>query len=351
MATGIKHMPTPMSTCGMSSPDKMSTDNRELVWVGFIDVLPVIGSVKEAVEFVLAVAGGDSVLAKEKERMMKVRLGLEEKTHSGRSTASSSGACSGEEREAVYVEAVVLSDLLGFIQAGKQDKGKQSGKQSQQPPSAKDQKKMEAIRNETLQKIHLINQNYKFQELLVDTGIRSKRGEHVINNNVIKFHVKLVKRYLNIPGQTTPDLICPLIKATQDAIMKEMVAHFGTDELYINANALVYGIYIGELRKALLGFLQDGSQESKDRASIIILNMNQCDAYVDDLAKVKWIKNSSTKLQRFTTARNEVEEMFAVKCGSEFFAELRNYITSNAWDIVSLAQWWVQAVGRAGAQN
>lgn len=104
MATCMEHMSTPMSTCGMSCHDEMSTDNGELVWVGFIDVLPVIGSIKEAVEFVLAAAGGDSLLAKEKESMMKVRLGLGEKTHSGRSTASSSGACSREEREAVHVE-------------------------------------------------------------------------------------------------------------------------------------------------------------------------------------------------------------------------------------------------------
>lgn len=66
---------------------------------------------------------------------------------------------------------------------------------------------METIRRETLQKINLINQNYKFQEPLVDTGERSKRGEHVINNNVIKFHFKLVEDYLTgRSGQTSLDV-------------------------------------------------------------------------------------------------------------------------------------------------
>lgn len=108
--------------------------------------------------------------------------------------------------------------------------------------------------------------------------------------------------------------------------MREMVARFGTDELYINANALVYGEYISELRYALLQFLQDGNQDSKDRASFVILNMNQCNAYVDDLAKAKWIQNSSTRLQTFTAARNEVAAMFADKRGTEFFVELRKDI-------------------------
>ncbi|XP_048883011.1 uncharacterized protein LOC125749626 isoform X1 [Brienomyrus brachyistius] len=329
MATGIKHMSTPMSTGDISSPDKMSTDNGELVWVGFIDVLPVIGSVKEAVEFVLAVAGGDHPLINEKERMMKARLGLEEKTDSQSSTESSSGYCSGEERADVHAEEVLLSDLPGVIEAGKHGKGKQSGKESQEPPSEEDQKKMEAIREETLQKIQLIDQNYQFQEPLIDTRKRSQRGEHVINNNVIKFHFKLVEDYLTSrSSQTSLDVSCPLPENTKRDIMCKMVAHFETSELYINANAVVYGKYMSELKNALLQFLQDGGQESKNRASFVIQRMNQCSAYVDFMAKEKWMQNSCMKRCWFEAVRREVAEMFADKRGVEFFAELRKDILS-----------------------
>ena len=45
-----------------------------LVWVGFIEALQVVGSVKEAVEWVLAVAADDSALAKEKLDVINGRL-------------------------------------------------------------------------------------------------------------------------------------------------------------------------------------------------------------------------------------------------------------------------------------
>ena len=61
------------------------------VWVGFIEALPVVGSVKEAVEWVLAVAADDSALAKEKLDVINGRL---RKAYS-RSSSESSGSSSG----------------------------------------------------------------------------------------------------------------------------------------------------------------------------------------------------------------------------------------------------------------
>lgn len=48
---------------------------ESLVWVGFIETLPVVGSVKEAVEWVLAVAADDSDLAEEKLQVITRGLG------------------------------------------------------------------------------------------------------------------------------------------------------------------------------------------------------------------------------------------------------------------------------------
>ena len=63
------------------------------VWVGFIEALPVVGSVKEAVEWVLAVAADDSALAKEKLDVINGRLrkGYSSQSTSRKSSGSSSG--------------------------------------------------------------------------------------------------------------------------------------------------------------------------------------------------------------------------------------------------------------------
>ena len=61
------------------------------VWVGFIEALPVVGSVKEAVEWVLAVAADDSALAKEKLDVINGRLRRELNLKENRSSGSSSG--------------------------------------------------------------------------------------------------------------------------------------------------------------------------------------------------------------------------------------------------------------------
>ena len=61
------------------------------VWVGFIEALPVVGSVKEAVEWVLAVAADDSALAEEKLDVIHGRVRGVLKSKENRSSGSSSG--------------------------------------------------------------------------------------------------------------------------------------------------------------------------------------------------------------------------------------------------------------------
>lgn len=41
------------------------------VWIGFMDIVPVIGTVKEAVELVLALWEGDEMVIKEKEKAVE----------------------------------------------------------------------------------------------------------------------------------------------------------------------------------------------------------------------------------------------------------------------------------------
>ncbi|MCJ8741271.1 hypothetical protein PDJAM_G00068580, partial [Pangasius djambal] len=44
---------------------------EDTVWIGFMDIVPVIGSVKEAVELVLALYEGDEEVIKEKEEAVE----------------------------------------------------------------------------------------------------------------------------------------------------------------------------------------------------------------------------------------------------------------------------------------
>ncbi len=45
--------------------------DKDTVWIGFMDIVPVIGTVKEAVELVLAVYEGNKAVIKEKEKALE----------------------------------------------------------------------------------------------------------------------------------------------------------------------------------------------------------------------------------------------------------------------------------------
>lgn len=92
------------------------------VWVGFIEVLPVVGSVKEAVEWVLAVATDDSDLAEEKLRVITGRLGkldsLKENrppSSLGYSSASTSGSSTPRKMSASLTAMEVESMFVTLL--------------------------------------------------------------------------------------------------------------------------------------------------------------------------------------------------------------------------------------------
>ncbi|XP_028829789.1 uncharacterized protein LOC114786666 isoform X1 [Denticeps clupeoides] len=313
-------------------------DTDEMVWVGFLDSLPVIGSVKEAVEWVLALGEGDPMLAAEKQEKMMVALGLQKET-SGRSSGRSSGFSSADEGELLHAShaCVPLISLTSYIEnmASKGKKGSVSQEAGQQ------QKKMIEIKNMIQEAFRRIDPDYQIDEqLLKDTGVRSRRGEHVINNDVLKFHTKILTE-----RGIQRDVQCPLKRSIQNDIMYEMVAEFEPYELYINVNAVIYGFYCGVLRIALWMLLEPTSQMRsnplpavqnwriqmhrrteevnwRDEADRIITNMNACQAYVDPFAKVKWTGNSSAKLRKFEDARESVAVMYQDTRGPGYFGKL-----------------------------
>ncbi|XP_028821470.1 uncharacterized protein LOC114773115 [Denticeps clupeoides] len=333
-------------------------DTDEMVWVGFLDSLPVIGSVKEAVEWVLALGEGDPMLAAEKQEKMMVALGLQKET-SGRSSGRSSGFSSADEGDAGAAmagtdaavhgtgkrergrEGVPLISLTSYIEnmASKGKKGSVSQEAGQQ------QKKMIEIKNMIQEAFRRIDPDYQIgKQVLKDTGVRSERGEHVINNDVLKFHIKIEQKFLT-ERRVQRDVECPLDEIIQNDIMYEMVAEFEPYELYINVNAVIYGFYCGVLRITLLMLLEPTSQMNsnplpavqnwriqmlrrteevnwRDEADRIITNMNACQAYVDPFAKVKWTGNSSAKLRKFEAARESVAVMYQDIRGPGYFGKL-----------------------------
>lgn len=202
-------------------------------------------------------------------------------------------------------------------------------------PTATQQKdremKVEAIRKEVLGKIHNINQNFKL-ELQEQLG-RSGRGEHVFNNDILKFHLGVLtdfiqQRHINdIPGfnqQVMNELgRHTLPQNTANDIQNNMVVHFEVGDFYVNANGVIYGEYCRALRAALLAVLNhlnpaDVPVELREDLNFIINNMNNLQVYVDDLAKERWINNIQNRLVRFEQVRGQVADMYRVARGSDW---------------------------------
>ncbi|XP_028821480.1 uncharacterized protein LOC114773121 [Denticeps clupeoides] len=207
-AEEMKPRAVPQGSCSSGQ----GGDTDEMVWVGFLDSLPVIGSVKEAVEWVLALWEGDPMLAAEKQEKMMVALGLQKET-SGRSSGRSSGFSSADEGELLHAShaCVPLISLTSYIEnmASKGKKGSRSQEAGQQ------QKKMIEIKNMIQEAFRRIDPDYQIDEqLLTDTGVRSRRGEHVINNDVLKFHTKILTE-----RGIQRDVQCPLKRSIQNDII------------------------------------------------------------------------------------------------------------------------------------
>ncbi|KTF79953.1 hypothetical protein cypCar_00045456, partial [Cyprinus carpio] len=289
---------------------------KDTVWIGFMDIVPVIGTVKEAVELVLALYEGNKAVIKEKEKAIENILKESLKKH---------------EKEN-YVKKLTLADKPAAAAAADEFSGlrnvrevrkemiieymaKGSKKGTKPPTSAEQkerQKRVEAIQKDMLEKIRIINPN--FNEELKDELRRPKRGEHVFNNDILRFHSKVltefIQRYsianrrgynqqaMNELGRHT------LPQNTATDIQTNMVVHFGEDEFYVNVNAVMYGEYCRALRGALLDVLRhinpgDVADEERQRVNDVIDNMNNLAIYVDQLAKVRWIGNNESRRARF----------------------------------------------------
>ncbi|XP_076843080.1 uncharacterized protein LOC143487796 [Brachyhypopomus gauderio] len=319
------------------------------VWVGFIEDLPVIGTVKEAVELVLAVYEGNQSVVKLKEEAIKTSLcappqdSLQEPMRKTETSAASEGQTGSAGLQ--DITAVRLGYIAEYIQnAMKGKKGQQRGKQT------KPEDKVETLRKITdkvQEIIRLIKPDFAFREPLKEELRRSKRGEHVFNNDILKFHKEILKDFLNKMQHKfslNQDDIDTLInelgnhsldKNTVCEISTKMVVHFDEEEFYVNSNAVVYGAYCAELRKVLFLMLNPNIEISGNvsKVNYIIDLMNEKEVYVDHFAKEKWMKQDRSnrrepsRMERFDLVKGNVADMYKHQRGVQWCAEIKNRLS------------------------
>lgn len=297
---------------------------KDKVWIGFMDIVPVIGTVKEAVELVLAVYNGNKEVVNEKEKAIENIVKESLKKHVNKlPDKPAAAAFFGNEN----VMQITKERIAGHV-----NKGSKRGTKPPTPAEQKErQKRVEAIQNDMLNKIRIINPN--FSKALTKEMERSKRGEHVFNNDILRFHSKVLAEFIknqNIYNhrdynQGAMDTLGKhtLSQNTARDIETNMVVHFGEEEFYMNANALMYGEYCKILRRALLDVLRninqdDVTEEERQRVNFVIDNMNNLQIYVDEMAKDKWINNEEDNRERYENVRQQVANMYRTERGLDW---------------------------------
>ncbi len=213
-------------------------------------------------------------------------------------------------------------------------KGSKRGPKPLTPAEQKErEKRVEAIKKDMLEKIRNIDQN--FQVELKEQLERSKRGEHVFNNNILRFHSDVLKKFIqsnnidNLQGYNQHQQEInelgrhTLPQNTETDIQTNMVVDFGADELYVNANAVLYGVFCSALREAILAVLNhinpgDVPPEDRQRVIFVIDNMINLQIYVDEQARDKWIGNNATRQARFERVKEEVAHMYNTDHGVDW---------------------------------
>ncbi|XP_048037240.1 uncharacterized protein LOC125262493 [Megalobrama amblycephala] len=151
------------------------------------------------------------------------------------------------------------------------------------------------------------------------------KGQHVFNNNLLKFHRKVLQDLLRDVGgyeqlnNLLQDLVIPLSKAQRDAIGKTMVVDFSSDEFYVDYNEDLYGEYARQLRMAVVAYLKahtsvyenerNGAKENFQRVQFIANQIVKHDVYVDPMARDRWLQENKNRLQQYNNIREALMNM------------------------------------------
>lgn len=182
---------------------------------------------------------------------------------------------------------------------------------------------------------------------------QARRGQHVFNNGLLKFHEKvledlhkdLFKNDIIITEeklqQLKKRLDIPLSTAVQNAI-STMVVHF-SEEFYVDFNAFVYGEYVKQLRGKIvellktftaITYVKNEAENICQRVKWIANNMTEHDVYVDPMARDHWLNQNRNNQQPYNQVRNELQTMFQniLKNFQEVANCIKDFRRTNTWN-------------------
>ena len=282
-------------------------------WVSnFLDLVPIVGTVKNTVEAVSALCHGDTKLAAEK--------GLEAVV-GGVLDVATLGVGSVAERVVVK----------GIERGGEELVGKTVAKQL-----SKDAEKVVIPVAQALTVAELAQLRMRLGKAETEEKGKekepSRRGEHVINNNILKFFRSVVEDFMSraMPGRSFEELVSrgkitpnmrvyesynnPLTPPYQAAVQKELVAHM--DKSYIDANSVVYGVRVQQVRGMVVSYMlaiyHDNHSQLPQMERHIIEQIEEFIAgeyFVDEYALKVWLTEGGTTA-RYEDVKAQVVQMF-----------------------------------------
>ncbi|XP_067683349.1 uncharacterized protein [Haliotis asinina] len=297
------------------------------VWTDWLDIFPVVGSLQITVEAISAVCHGAYDIAKENGGDAALSLVLDVLTYG---TAGAPDSAHLKVAEKVVTKGIGSKDVMNAMEAkgGKSGKGgaAKSLKGASTKPAAATQINIK----------ELANKSKKPSDPKTSKGEQKKpshRGEHVINNNVLKVFRTIIDRFAAKIESTAAQLLenkehtaaykayyTPLPEATTQSIGHEMVAHIREEDQYIDANATAYGVAIKEISDMVVTYMYDYytnnlySGPAVDRSIIDLIRLlNNGQLYVDEYAKQYWHQQGGD-LSKFEECRQEVVKMFRCLC-------------------------------------
>ncbi|XP_046563076.1 uncharacterized protein LOC124271950 [Haliotis rubra] len=283
------------------------------VWTDWLDFIPVVGTVKNTVEAVTAVCHGDYDLAKEKGASAALGLVLDVFTGGTEHAAGTAALRLGEKLAVKGTTEKVVVNAMAKVAGRAGAKG---------------------VADRVL--IHeFVKKSNRPKDPKTNEGEKktSQRGEHVINNNVLKVFRTMIDRFAAKIGSTAAQLLekkehtaahqayyAPLPEATTQSIRYHMVAHIPEEDPYIDANATVYGIASGAISDMVVTYMYDYYGNNSYNAPVVdrsitelVHLLNESHLYVDEYAKQYWLHHGGSEAT-FEESRRQVVQMFRRLC-------------------------------------
>jgi len=271
--------------------------------MNLLDYVPVIGTAKNIVEAVVALCQGDTATAMEKGGMAVTGLILDVST-GGLGHFAGTTLVRAIEKGAVkigYGEALYALEKAGV--------------------------EYETDRGLVEAALRQIRTNKPAVDEEATEKKRSDRGEHVINNNVLKVFKNIIDAFLQGQGTTMGAVIAaglssnsrvfraydsPMTDADTEFIREVAVARIPATVPYIDANAVLYGCAALILRNDCVSYMNVRVMltDWERRLEMEVERINHYELYVDRAALDYWSRSRGADVGRYEAVKQRVADMF-----------------------------------------